>query len=102
MTSSEAKGVSQIKPRLGQGRAGLKHKIKLPVSPPINKPIVKLTEKPISQPQNLTQPQITSKVSVPESSQIHDKIIPIPDYAIPQARSGDDSSSKMVKRKKHT
>ena len=30
---------------------------------------------------------------------MHDKIIPIPDYPIPQTRSGDDSSSRMVKRK---
>ena len=30
---------------------------------------------------------------------MHDKIIPIPDYAIPQTRSGDNSSSKLVKRK---
>ena len=35
--------VSQIKPRLGQGRAGLRCKIKTPI--PINKPIVQAMEK---------------------------------------------------------
>ena len=36
---------------------------------------------------------------MPENSRIHDKITPIPDYAIPQTRSREDSSSRMVKRK---
>ena len=43
--TSEAKGVSQLKLRLGQGRAGIKQKIKLPVSPPLNRPIIQLKEK---------------------------------------------------------
>ena len=43
------KGVSQIKPRLGQSRAGFKQKIKLPMSQLLNKPIIQLTEKPIPQ-----------------------------------------------------
>ena len=47
------------------------------MSPQINKPIAKLSEKPIE------QPKVTSKVPIPESSSICDKIIPIPDYAIP-------------------
>ena len=49
--TTEVKAVSQIKPRLGQDRAGLRQKIKIPM-PPINKPIVKLTEKPIPHIQN--------------------------------------------------
>ena len=56
----------------------------------INKPI----EKPIE------QSKVTLKVPVQESSCIHDKIIPIAYYAIPQTRSNGDSSSRMVKRKK--
>ena len=97
--ASEVKGVSQNKPRLGQGRTGIKWKIKFPVSPPIDRPIVEL-KKPISQqPQNLVQQKITSNVPVTESSQIHDKLIPVPDIIIPQTRSGDDSSSRMIKRK---
>ena len=36
-----------MKPRIGQGKAGLRQKIKTPLSPLISKPIVKLTEKPI-------------------------------------------------------
>ena len=91
--ASKAKGMSQIKPRIGQGRASLRWKIKTPMSPPINKPIVKLLEKPIE------QPKVALKVPIPESSSFHDKIIPIPDYAIPQTRSCDDSCSRMVKRK---
>ena len=39
------------------------------------------------------------KVPGPESSRIHDKIVPIPDYAIPCISSGDDSSSRTVKNK---
>ena len=50
IVTSEVKGTSQIKPRLGQGRAGLRWKIKTPMPPVINKPIVKLTEKPIEHP----------------------------------------------------
>ena len=61
--------------------------------PPINKPIVKLMEKPIE------QPKVVLKVPILENSRIHDKIVPIPDYPIPQTRSGDDSSSRMVKKK---
>ena len=51
----EARGLSHIKPRLGQGRTGLRWKIKLPISPLINKPIVKLKEKPISHTQTMDQ-----------------------------------------------
>ena len=40
-----------------------------------------------------------SKVPIPESFRVHDKIIPIPEYTVPQTRSGDDSSSRKVKRK---
>ena len=82
--TSEVKGISQIKPWLGQGRAGLRRKIKLWMSPTITKPIVKLTEKPISHTQIMEPPKISSKVPIPKSSSIHDKIIPIPDYTIPQ------------------
>ena len=78
---------------LGQGRAGFRWKIKTPMPPPIIKPIVKLIEKPIE------QPKVILKVPIPESSRKHDKITPIPDYAIPQTGSGYDSSSIMVKRK---
>ena len=69
------------------------------MSPLINKPIATLTEQPIPHNQNMEQPKITLKVPIPKSSGINDKSIPIPDYTIPQTRSGDDSSSRMVKRK---
>ena len=45
--------------------------------------------KPIEQP----------KLPVPNTSRIHDKIIPILDCTIPHARSRDDSGSRMVNRK---
>ena len=41
-------------------------------------------------------------MSVPESSWLHDKVSPVPDYIIPQTRSGVDSISRAVKRKNHT
>ena len=56
------KGVSQIKPRLGQGRTGIKWKINFPVPPLPDRPIIQLKEKSISQqPQNLVQAKITLK-----------------------------------------
>ena len=61
--------------------------------PPINKCIVKLTGKSIE------QPKVNAKVPRAECSRMHDKCTPIPDYTIPQTRSSDDSSSRMVKRK---
>ena len=93
IVAAEVKGISQIKPRLGQGRAGLRQKIKTPVPTWISKPIVKLMEKPTE------QPKVVAKVLIRENSRIHDKIIPIPDYAIPHTKSRDNSSSGMVKRK---
>ena len=99
ITASEVKGVTQVKPRLGHCRVGIKWKIKFPVSLPHDEPIVQLKEKTISQqPQNVVQPKMTVKVPVPDSSRIH-KFIPVPDYIIPQARSRDDTSSRMIKRK---
>ena len=78
---TKVKEGSQIKPRLGHGRAGLRHKIKMPVSPTISTPIAQVLERLVEQP----------KVTVTKTSGIHDKIIP--DYAIPHI------SSRMVKRK---
>ena len=68
-----AKDISQIKPWLGQGRAGLRHKIKTQVPTPISRPIAQVMEKPVEQP----------KVPIPETSRIQDKIVPIPSYAVP-------------------
>ena len=42
---SDANDIPQIKSRLGQGRTGIKQKIKLPVSPPLDKPIIQIAEK---------------------------------------------------------
>ena len=85
---TKVKEVPQMKLRLGQGRAGLRCKIKMPVSLLISKPFVQVMEKPVEQP----------KVPVHETSKMHDKIKPVPDSTIPHS-SGDDSSSRKVKRK---
>ena len=70
--------------------------------PQLNKTHYPFNIKPISQQsQNIVQPK-TSKVPVPESSRSHDKLIPVPNSIIPQIRSGDDSNSRVVKRKNHT
>ena len=92
IVTSEVKGKSEIKPRLGQGRADLRWKIKSN-SPSKNKPNVKLTEKPTE------QSKVASTIPTSESSSIQDKMTPVPHYAIPQTRSSDDPSSRMVKRK---
>ena len=63
---------------------------------PISKPVVELTEKPIPHIQNIEPPNVTSKVPIPESSRMHVKMTPIPVCTIPQTKSRDDSSSRMV------
>ena len=40
---TKVKEASQIKPKLGQGRAGLRCKIKMPASPLISKPIAQVS-----------------------------------------------------------
>ena len=82
ITDTKMTEVSQIKPRLGQGRAGLRCKIKTSV--PINKPIVQAMDK-------------QSKILVPKPPIIQDKFVPIPNYAIPQMKHrGDVSSRKNI------
>ena len=76
------KEVSQIKPRLGQSRAGLRRKITTPISTPINKPIADLTKRHVPNAQPVAQPKLTSKIA------------PIPDYAIPQMKHRGDTSSR--------
>ena len=63
---TKTKEVSEIKPKLGQRRAGLRHKLKTPIP----KPIVQVTEKPIEQ----------AKAIMPKTSRIWDKVVPIPNY----------------------
>ena len=43
--------------------------------------------------------QNKSKVIVPKTTKIQDKVVPVPNYAIPQIKSNDDSGSRMVERK---
>ena len=82
---TKMKEVFQIKPRLGQGRAGLRHNIKTLIS----KPIMQVMEKPIEQP----------KAIMPKISRIWDKVVPIPNYTIPHIKSKNDSGSRMVDRR---
>ena len=116
--SPESKGVSQAKPRLGQGRAGIKWRtFKFPMSQPHDKPeqpkllphrrpIIQIVDRlPLQQSQNINQPKTRLKVSIPESSIIpeslghHDKVIPVPDYTIPQTMSECNSIFRTIRRK---
>ena len=63
MAATKVKEVSQIKLMLVQGRAGLRRKIKTPVSLLISKLITQVMEKPVEQP----------KVPVPRTSRIQGK-----------------------------
>ena len=70
------KEISQIRPRLGQGRAGLRCKILI-----LNhKPVLQMTENP-------------PKVLAPKSPIIQDKALPIPNYTTPQMKHRGDASS---------
>ena len=84
---TKVKEVFQIKLRLGQGRAGLRCKIRTQIFTLISKPIAQVVEKLVEQP----------KLPVSKISRRCDKIVL--DYAIPHISSGDDSSSRMIKRK---
>ena len=108
----EAKGISQVKPRLGQGRAGIKRKmLTFPVSQPSDKPkqpkllpgrkpIIQITERPpLQQSQDIIQSKTRLKISTPESLGHHDKAIPVSNYTIPQAMSKHDSISRTMGRK---
>ena len=70
--------ISQVKLRLGQGRAGLRCKIITLI--PINKPIVQAMENP-------------TKVLAPK---VQDKVILMPNYVIPQMKHKGDSSSRKT------
>ena len=80
---TKTKEVSLIS--LGQGRAGLKCKIKTPLPTSIDKPIVQAREKTTEQP----------KAIVPETPR---KVVPIPNYAIPHLKSKDNSGSRIAER----
>ena len=86
LVATKAKEVTQIKPRLSQGRAGLRCKIKMPASPPISEPIIQVLKKSIQQ----------SEILVSKTSKVPNKIKP--DYAIPDIVP-HDSGSRMVERK---
>ena len=94
----ETQIIPLIKPRIGQGRAGIKRNmLKFPVSQPYDKPeppkllpgrklIIQIAERS-------TQSRIRSNISTPENSIIldssghHHKVILLSDYIIPQCQS---------------
>ena len=80
------KQVSQIKHGLGQGRAGVRCKIKILIPTLSNNPIVQVTEK-------------YPKVLVPKTPKIQDTVLPIPSYGIQHIKLKDDSGSRIVERK---
>ena len=90
---SEVKGISQIKPRLGQGRGGLRWKIELPMSPLIDKPIVKLTEKPILHMQHTKKAEITLKVPLSKILVVMTKLL---QYQIMQFLKQDPEMIKIL------
>ena len=77
----KTKDVSQVRPRVGQGIAGLKRKIKTPIPTLINKPIADLTKRQVPNAQPVEQPKLVSKITL------------IPDYAIPQMKHRGNTSS---------
>ena len=76
---TKTKEISQIKPRLGPGRTGLRCKIKTPIL--IYKPIVQAMESP-------------PKCLEPKSPKVQDTVIPIPSYTTPQKKHRGDASSR--------
>ena len=83
MLVTKVKEISQTKPRIGQGKVGLRCKIKTQ----IGKSIAQGTEK---------QP---SKILKPDTSRMQDIAIPIPDYAIPLVKHRGDTSTRVIDRK---
>ena len=76
-TATEVKTPTHIKPRIVQGRAGLRRKVKISTPPQPDKP-TQVTNKPILQkPESTTQPQ-TLLESGPQTRYI----------SAPQTRSG--------------
>ena len=81
------KGITQNKPRLGQGGAGIRRKMKIPSTPQLSKPI-QLTSNLTSQhPESTAQPKIFCD-SRPQTKYI----------LIPQTSSGMQAKPKMISR----
>ena len=80
---TKAKEVLQTKPKLGQGRARLRHKIKTLIS----KPLTQVMKKP------------PSKVLLLDTSKIQDIAIPIPDHATPQVKPRGNTSTKILRER---
>ena len=76
---TKAKETSQIKPQLGQERAGSRCKIKTQIS----KLLMQVKENP----------------ALPNTSNIQDIAVPIPYFATLQVKPKDDTSTKIIDRK---
>ena len=85
IVATEVKASTQIKPRKGQGRAGLRRKVKNCTPPQLNTP-TQVTNKPVLQNcKSTTQPQ-TSLETGPRTSYI----------PVPQTRSGQQPKPRLT------
>ena len=53
----------------------------------------------MQQSQNINQSKTRSKISAPEGSAHHDKVIAVSNYTIPQTMSEHDPMSRTIRRK---
>ena len=83
----EVKGITQNKPRLGQGRAGVRRKMKVQPSPQLSNPIKVTSKLTLQHPESTVQPKTFSD-SRPKTKYI----------LIPQTSSGIQMKSKMISR----
>ena len=81
----DVKVPTQIKPRIGKGRAGIKRKVKISSPPQLNKP-AQVTKRPILQKcESTSQPQTSLELG-PQT-----KYIPVP-----QTRSGQQPKPRLI------
>ena len=57
---TETKDITQIELRLGQGRAGIKRKVKIQTPPQLSKPVQLTGKQNLQHPQNTAQPKTLS------------------------------------------
>ena len=84
---NRSKGTTQYKSRLGQGKAGIKRKVKVQTSPQLSQPIQSMGTQILQYPQNSVQPKISSD-SRPQTNFTQ----------VLQTRSGEQSKTKMISR----
>ena len=83
----EVKGFMQNKPRLEQGRAGIRRKMKIPSTPQLSKPIQLTSKLTLQHPEGAALPKTFS------DSRLYTTYIPLP-----QTGSGIQAKPKMISR----